>query len=85
MRVDLLLHALVSAAFPVVGGHLFGGAGLYGGLVLGLVAGLGKEAWDKASGRGTPEWADVAADVVGLALGGGLTLHCLFSRGAVSL
>ena len=31
--------------------------------------GLGKELYDKKSGRGTASWKDVVADVVGIAVG----------------
>jgi hypothetical protein len=30
-----------------------------------LLAGIGKELWDKWSGKGTPEWADLAYTLAG--------------------
>lgn len=34
-----------------------------------LAIGIGKEVYDKVSGKGTPEWADLMADCAGIALG----------------
>ena len=34
-----------------------------------FVIGIGKEVYDKVSGKGTPEWADLIADCGGIALG----------------
>lgn len=34
-----------------------------------LAIGISKEIYDKMSGKGTPEWADLMADCVGIAIG----------------
>lgn len=34
-----------------------------------LTIGIAKEVYDKISGKGTPEWKDIIADIVGIALG----------------
>jgi type IV secretory pathway TrbD component len=34
-----------------------------------LVIGVGKEIYDKVSGKGCAEWKDLAADVVGILIG----------------
>ena len=33
-----------------------------------FVAGVGKEAWDKYSGKGTCDWKDLIADACGIAI-----------------
>ena len=39
------------------------------GLIVSLAVSLGKELYDKLSGRGCAEWSDLIADVVGIAIG----------------
>lgn len=34
-----------------------------------LAIGVGKEVYDKVSGKGHPEWKDLVADVVGVVIG----------------
>lgn len=34
-----------------------------------LAVGIGKEVYDKLSGRGCAEWVDLAADIVGIIIG----------------
>lgn len=65
VRRDHLLHIAVSFALAVVGGFLIG---RWWGLSAALVAGIVKEIDDWRTKRGTPEWGDMAANVVGLAM-----------------
>lgn len=34
-----------------------------------LAISVGKEIYDKVSGKGTPEWKDLLADILGIAIG----------------
>lgn len=45
----------------LLGGYLHWGAGL----LLAIAAGVGKEVWDRQTGKGIPEWQDAAATTVG--------------------
>lgn len=65
VRRDHLLHIAVSFALAVVGGFLIG---RWWGLSAALVAGIVKEIDDWRTGRGTAEWSDMVANVVGLTL-----------------
>lgn len=37
--------------------------------VIAIAIGIGKEIYDKVSGKGTPEWHDLICDVIGIAIG----------------
>lgn len=37
--------------------------------ILTLCVGIGKEVYDKVSGKGHPEWEDLLADIVGILIG----------------
>ena len=39
------------------------------GLIVSLAVSIGKELYDKLSGRGYAEWGDLIADVIGIAIG----------------
>ena len=66
LREDKLKHIVVSAIMAVVLNLIFPwwAAGL-----LTLAIGVGKEVYDKVSGKGYPEWEDLVADVVGIVIG----------------
>lgn len=64
---DKILHCTVSATIAnllIVVGCDWWLAG-----VITLAIGIGKEIYDKISGKGTAEWRDFAADVVGVIIG----------------
>jgi Na+-translocating ferredoxin:NAD+ oxidoreductase RnfD subunit len=63
---DKLKHVVVSAIMAVVLNLLLPWwvAGL-----LTLAIGVGKEVYDKVSGKGHAEWEDLVADVVGVVIG----------------
>lgn len=65
-QVDKLKHIVVSAIIAVALNLLlpWWGAGL-----ITLAIGIGKEVYDKVSGKGCAEWGDLAADVVGILIG----------------
>jgi len=65
IRKDHLAHAVVSCALAVVGAFRFGP---WWGFGLAFAVGVAKEVWDWRTGRGTPEWSDMAANIVGLTL-----------------
>lgn len=37
--------------------------------ILTLCVGIGKEVYDKVTGKGHPEWKDLVADIVGIIIG----------------
>lgn len=63
---DKLKHIVVSAIVAVVLNLILPWwvAGL-----LTLAIGVGKEVYDKLSGKGHPEWEDLLADLVGILIG----------------
>ena len=63
---DKLKHIVVSAIIAVVL-NLFLPWWAAGVITLGI--GVGKEVYDKVSGKGKAEWEDLLADVVGIFIG----------------
>ncbi len=63
---DKLKHALVSAIIAVVL-SLF--LPWWGAALITLAIGIGKEVYDKVSGKGCAEWLDLLADIVGIIIG----------------
>ena len=63
---DKLKHVVVSAIIAVVL-NLFLPWWVAG--LITLAIGVGKEVYDKLSGKGHPEWEDLVADVVGIGVG----------------
>ena len=66
MSNDKLKHALVSAAIAAIL-SLF--LSWWGAALITLAIGIGKEVYDKVSGKGCAEWLDLLADVVGIIIG----------------
>lgn len=63
---DKLKHIVVSAIIAVVL-NLF--SPWWVAAVLTLAIGVGKEVYDKVTGKGHPEWKDLVADLVGILIG----------------
>lgn len=64
---DGLLHILCSALLTSVLGWF---APLWLAVLATLIVGVGKEIiYDKLMKRGTPQWKDLVADLVGIAIG----------------
>lgn len=63
---DKLLHIVVSSAMTAVLNLFLPLTAVF--LIMSLVF-LSKETWDKVSGKGTPEWADIFADYIGFVIG----------------
>lgn len=64
---DKVLHLTVSTTIAhllIVVGCAWWLAG-----VITLSIGIGKEIYDKVSGKGTSEWEDIAADIIGTVIG----------------
>ena len=70
IRTDHLLHALASYAIAMVVTAILHACGVSTASVWGagiaLLAGIGKEAWDYFSKKGTPEFSDIVADLFGI-------------------
>ena len=69
IRTDLL-HALCSFAIAMVVTAVLTACGVATASVWGagaaVLAGLGKEAWDYFTHKGTPEFSDIVADLFGI-------------------
>ena len=63
---DKLKHIVVSAIIAVAL-NLFLPWWVAAGVTFAI--GVGKEVYDKVSGKGHPEWKDLVADVVGIIIG----------------
>lgn len=63
---DKLKHALVSAVIATLL-SLF--LPWWGAALITLAVGIGKEIYDKVSGKGCAEWLDLLADIVGILIG----------------
>lgn len=63
---DKLKHIVVSAIIAVAL-NLFLPWWVAG--LLTLCVGIGKEVYDKVTGKGNPEWKDLVADLVGILIG----------------
>lgn len=63
---DKLKHVVVSAIICVVL-NLF--LPWWVAAILILAIGVGKEVYDKVSGKGHPEWMDLLADLIGILIG----------------
>lgn len=63
---DKLKHIVVSAIIAVAL-NLF--LPWWVAAILTLCVGIGKEVYDKITGKGNPEWKDLAADLVGILIG----------------
>lgn len=66
MTIDKYKHIVVSAIIAVALNLCL--PWWVAGLVT-LAIGVGKEVYDKVSGKGCAEWEDLAADVVGIIIG----------------
>lgn len=70
MRTDHILHALATFAIAMVVTSILHACGVAAASVWGagiaVLAGLGKEAWDYFSKKGTPEFSDIVADLFGI-------------------
>lgn len=66
MTIDKYKHIVVSAIIAVALNLFL--TWWVAGLVT-LAIGVGKEVYDKVSGKGCAEWSDLAADVVGILIG----------------
>ena len=66
MAKDKLLHIVVSAVIMVVLGMLLP---TWVAVVATLGVGIGKEVYDKVSGKGCFEWADIICDCIGVLIG----------------
>ena len=65
---DKLLHFAVSA---LMGSALrWCGAEWYWAVAIVMAIGIGKEVYDKVSGKGNCEWGDLLADLLGAVTGG---------------
>ena len=63
---DKLLHVVVSATVTALLSHVIPFVGLL--LVMTLIF-VGKETYEKLSGKGSAEWKDIVADYVGFIIG----------------
>lgn len=63
---DKLLHVVAASALTALLGLIMP---FDGQLVVMSAIFVGKEIYDKASGRGTCEWGDIIADYVGFVIG----------------
>ena len=63
---DKLKHIVVSAIIAVAL-NIF--LPWWVAAILTLAIGVGKEVYDKVSGKGHPEWKDLLADLVGILIG----------------
>ena len=63
---DKLKHIVVSAIIAVAL-NLF--LLWWVAAILTLCVGIGKEVYDKVTGKGHPEWKDLVADIVGIIIG----------------
>lgn len=63
---DKLQHALVSAVIATLL-SLF--LPWWDAAIITLIIGIGKEIYDKVSGKGCAEWLDLLADIVGIIIG----------------
>ena len=63
---DKLKHVVVSAIIAVAL-NLF--LPWWVAAILTLAIGVGKEVYDKVTGKGHPEWKDLLADLVGILIG----------------
>ena len=66
MGKDKLLHIVVSAVIMVVLGILLS---TWVAALATLFVGIGKEVYDKVSGKGCFEWADIICDCIGILIG----------------
>lgn len=66
MTIDKYKHVVVSAII-MVAFNLF--LPWWVAALSTLAVGIGKEVYDKVSGRGCSEWKDLLADVVGIMIG----------------
>lgn len=66
MTIDKYKHIVVSAIITVVLNLIL--SWWVAGLVT-LSIGVGKEVYDKVSGKGCAEWKDLLADVIGILIG----------------
>ena len=64
---DKILHCTVSATIA----HLLivVGCAWWLAAMITVAIGIGKEIYDKVSGKGTAEWRDLAADIIGVIIG----------------
>lgn len=71
LRTDGLLHLVISALIVVLFGAFLP---VWAAVLIAAVAGIAKEIYDRASGKGTAEWHDLICDGIGIVLG---VLICL--------
>ena len=72
MPLDKKLHIIVGFVIGFLGAYFLRSAPF--GFGLAVLAGLGKEVYDKISGKGTPEAFDSLATVVGGFIGAGIII-----------
>lgn len=66
MGKDKLLHIVVSAIIMVVLGWFMP---TWVAVLATLCVGIGKEVYDKVSGKGSFEWMDLVCDCIGILIG----------------
>lgn len=71
MAYDKKLHIIAGFIISIIGAYL---CGALFGFALATFAGIAKEAYDKISGKGTVEFADLLATVAGGLIGAGIFL-----------
>ena len=72
MPLDKKLHIIAGFIIGFLGAYCSGSAPF--GFGLSCIAGLGKEAYDKYTGKGTPEWLDFLATAASGFIGAGITI-----------
>ena len=72
MPKDKILHVIVGFIIGFLGAYFLRSAPF--GFGLAVITGVGKEVYDKISGKGTPEAFDSLATVVGGFIGAGITI-----------
>ena len=66
VQSDKLLHFLCALLCMIAVSLLFNECI---GLIASLAVSLGKELYDKLSGKGCAEWGDLLADIIGISIG----------------
>lgn len=66
MTIDKYKHIVVSAIIAVALNLVLP---WWVAAILTLAIGVGKEVYDKVTGKGHPEWKDLVADLVGILIG----------------
>ena len=72
MPKDKILHVIVGFIIGFLGAYFLRSAPF--GFGIACLAGAAKEAYDKYSGKGTPEWLDFLATAASGFIGAGITI-----------